>query len=107
VAPTSYLRVLSEVVRHGEVFLTSILRMLRDPAQRAPDEGHHRPTAQHSQQVGDNGQQGHRPCHPPGPESDRDLLRVLYGEEADNPKERQEEDRLNEPHCASALMKAS
>jgi hypothetical protein len=81
-----------------EVGKGSLPALLRHSAEGASDEGHDRPSRQHTQKVNGNYQEGYGSGDGPIEEFDCDDVRVLHGEDSDHSQESQQDDRLDESH---------
>src|SRR5579859_1171957 len=82
----------------------SIPWVFRNTPERTSHERHDRPATQHPEEVDGDGQNGDRSRELPGPEIDRDLVRVLNGEDTDRSEEGQEDDGLNESHSGPLVL---
>jgi hypothetical protein len=79
--------------------------MIRNLSERSSHKSHDRPATQHSQQVDDNNQEGNGSRLLPGPEIDRDDVRVLNGKDTDDTEKSQEDGGLNESHGDPLVLK--
>jgi len=73
-------------------------RAFSNPPQGTSHECHDRPAAQHPHEVRGDRQEGHGSRESPGPEMNRDDIRILNCKHTDRSEESQENDGLNESH---------